>query len=80
MTSKYRCSLISSEVEDENGSPRTTYGISMADLTDPAWEPLEIRDITLDRPALLELIRLCNRLELSPEHLWDVVEDFLGRD
>ena len=34
--------------------------------------------ISSDREAVEELVRLCNRLELSPIHLNDVAEDFLA--
>ena len=36
-------------------------------------------DITEDREAISGLVLLCNRLKLSPIHLFDVVEDFLNR-
>ena len=38
-----------------------------------------VRDITEDREAISGLVLLCNRLKLSPIHLFDVVEDFLNR-
>lgn len=38
-----------------------------------------VHNITEDRPAIAELVSLCNRLELSPLHLLDIVDDFLNR-
>ncbi len=35
-----------------------------------------ISDITVDYTKIAALVELCNRLDLSPDHLWDVVEDF----
>ena len=40
---------------------------------------MSVRDITEDRSATAKLVSLCNRLELFPIHLLDVVEDFLNR-
>ena len=37
-----------------------------------------IRDITSDKEKLARLVDECNRLELSPIHLRDVIEDFIG--
>lgn len=37
----------------------------------------EVKDITVDREKLENLIRLCNQEQLSLLHLRDVVEDFL---
>lgn len=36
-----------------------------------------VHDITSDKERLSELVKKCNRLELSTIHLHDVVEDFL---
>ena len=62
------------------GINHASYGISAYADADSdhtttiiAW----IRDITSDKQKLAELVRQCNRLELSPIHLNDVVEDFL---
>ena len=38
-----------------------------------------IHDISADKPRMEHLVELCNRLELSPLHLWDGVEDFLAQ-
>ena len=37
-----------------------------------------IRDITADKEKLAYLVDECNRLELPPIHLRDVIEDFVG--
>ena len=62
-------------------SSRTSYGI--AAYSDSAQDGTAtviavINDITTDKQALQELVSLCNSLELSAVHLWDVVEDFLA--
>ena len=36
-----------------------------------------IKDIALERNAMLKLIDRCNALHLSITHLYDVIEDFL---
>ena len=47
----------------------TSYGI--------ACDELVIEDITNDQRALKDFIQLINRMDVSPLHLQDVVEDFL---
>lgn len=47
-----------------------TYGIRCTEQ--------EIADLTRDAAALKPLLDYCNRLKLSPLHLKDVAEDFVG--
>ena len=37
----------------------------------------KISDITTNKKELRKMCRLCNRLRLAPEHIEDVVSDFL---
>lgn len=53
---------------------RNTYGI---DVYRRGYKLYEVKDITVDREKLKNLIRLCNQEQLSLLHLRDVVEDFL---
>ena len=39
---------------------------------------VSVNDITSNKTALAELVRLCNNLNLSAVHLHDVIEDFLA--
>lgn len=60
---------------------RTSYGIaaySGADVDGTATVIAHVSDITCEESKIGELVELCNRLELSPLHLYDVVEDFLA--
>ena len=60
---------------------RTAYGIAAyanADTDNSATVIARIGDVTSDENKALELAELCTRLELSPMHLHDVVEDFIG--
>ena len=64
-----------------NADTRIAYGIAAyanADEDGTATIVASIHDITSNKQALAELVSLCNRLELSPIHLYDVVEDFLA--
>ena len=57
-----------------------SYGIAACARTKRNEAPAVIalvKDITPNRKKLLELVKNCNRLNLSPLHLKDVVEDFL---
>ena len=41
-------------------------------------EILAIHDVFLHAADALSVVRCCNRLELSPVSLWDVIQDTLG--
>ncbi len=55
----------------ENGDQHETYGISKGDTV--------IRDISLNKKEILDLVKLLNMLDVSEIHARDIVEDFLGR-
>ena len=57
-------------------SERIAYGIAVYAEGVPTCVA-RLHDVTSDKNALTELVLLCNRLQLSPIHLHDVVEDFL---
>ena len=41
-------------------------------------DTIMMEDLSLDSKKVSSLIDICNSLELSPLHLWDVVNDFLA--
>ena len=55
--------------------PKAFYGIQICDASDKIVAT--VWDISADRERLSELVQKCNLLELSPIHLYDVIEDFL---
>lgn len=60
---------------------RRSYGLAAyapAEPNDTATVICAVHDITADRCALDALMQKCNELELSPIHLFDVVEDFIA--
>ncbi len=63
--------LAQSSVVAENGGTHETYGISKGSTV--------IRDISLNKKEILDLVKLLNKLDVSEIHAHDVVEDFLGR-
>ena len=68
------------EIYSLGSSSRTSYGIAAyADDVENGTATIVafVHDVTTDKQALVELVSLCNRLELSTIHLMDVVEDFL---
>lgn len=72
---------ITEEIYVAGNSRRTSYGIAVYDNAeeDGTATILEaVHDITSDKQSLSELVDLCNRLELSTIHLYDVIEDFLS--
>lgn len=63
-------SIISEQLQ-QNGIPYTAYGISSSDGT-------VIHDITTEGIRLARFVNKLNRLDLSPVHLMDAVENFLA--
>ena len=53
----------------------TTYGIALADGSDLIQS---VSDLSSDKQRVERLAELCTQLDLSPEHLSDVIEDFLA--
>jgi len=58
-------------VADDNGTTHETYGISKGNTV--------IKDISLDKQKIRDLVELLNKLDVSEVHAHDVVEDFLGK-
>lgn len=53
----------------------TTYGIALADGSDLIES---VSGLSSDKQRVERLAELCTQLDLSPEHLSDVIEDFLA--
>lgn len=51
------------------------YGIRMIDAD---GDTISIEDLSLEQNRLEKLVRLCNKLQLSPLHFWDVANDFVN--
>lgn len=56
-------------IKDEKNTSIITYGISYGNS--------KISDISTDKSKVEKLVSLCNKLNLSPAHINDVIEDFL---
>jgi len=71
-------------IEDElvcGDDTRISYGISAYSGTESEYTPdirISVHDITSDKNRIINLINLCNQLELSSIHLHDVIDDFLA--
>ena len=57
-----------------DGLPYVCYGIAMT----YAGATVTVEDISLNRAEVEALSERCNRLELSPLHFKEVLEDFMG--
>lgn len=60
---------------------RISYGIAAyanADADGTATVFGSVHDVTSDRASLEKLVHDCNHLKLSPDHLRDVVDNFLA--
>ncbi len=65
-----------------NTRSRTAYGVAALDGTaDQHMDTVlhSIHDISPDRAELAAFVDLCNREQLSPDHLDDAVDDFIER-
>ena len=67
--------LLLGDVVTFGGKTHFTYGIAGAHAEEGDRE--EYHDISTDREAVSAFVEACNRLNLDPIHLKDVVEDFL---
>lgn len=57
----------------------TTYGLSICAVTGTQIDPyMSIKGISSDWVAITRLAEQCQRLQLDPIHLLDVIEDFLS--
>ena len=56
-----------------DGRQYRTYGIRLF----YAGTEVSVEDLSLNREVVEELVERCNRLQLSPIHFKDVLEDFL---
>ena len=69
--------LTKTAVTDECGKPHITFGIAVYE--NGAKDPTRIIDsIFTDLSMAEEFVLVCNRLELSPDHLDDVIADTLS--
>ncbi len=60
---------------DENGVKHTVYGM---EVHQNGRVMRAIADIFFDKKRALHFVELCNRLQLDPIHLDDVIEDILS--
>ncbi len=60
---------------------RTAYGIAVCQKEKSGeLVPIEtISDICCEYESIARLAESCNRLKLSPTHIYEVIEDFLNR-
>ena len=72
---------ISEEFYALNNDRRVSYGIVVyANVDEDGTATIidSVRDISSDRERIAFLVDECNRFELLPIHLRDVIEDFIG--
>ena len=62
------------QLKDEDIGRYISYGI---DVVENEAVLRSVKDITTDEARLSGLVDLCNKLQLSPVQLDDVIEDFL---
>lgn len=70
----YRYVPVEEHLKDEDGNIYVSYGISARMIDD---EIAFVSDISTDHEKVKRIAELCTERELSPEHLQDVIDDFL---
>lgn len=73
---------VTEEVYVLGESRRIAYGIAVyADSAEEGTAAIiaSVRDVASSSSRLEHLVNLCNKLSLEPDHLYDVVEDYLGQ-
>ncbi len=73
MATMYKLIESCTEIED---IIYTTYGIEAISMNGIVIAT--IPNITVNRRDAEQFVNLCNTLELSPEHLYDAVDDFIS--
>jgi hypothetical protein len=71
------------EIYALGNTSRTSYGIAVyagAIGNGTATVIASVHDVTDEKERIDALVALCNRHRLSPEHLHDVIDDFLTYD
>ena len=69
------------EIHSVGGITRTSYGIAAyADVDENGSDVViaSVCDVSSRRSPLEKLVEWCNLLQISPDHLCDVIEDFLS--
>ncbi len=74
---KYEYELITTEIHGEEGASRKVYGI-LCKEKGTGFILRSVYDIFCDLSSAASFAALINRLELSPEHLDDVIEDIIN--
>lgn len=70
------------EIYELDNESRTAYGIAVYSCTasdEIASVILSVHDITPVKAQIDALVNLCNRNDLSPVHLAEVIEDYLAQ-
>ena len=60
------------KIKNENNKEISTYGITYINKPN-----MVISDISINKKKVENLVELCNKNNLSPLHLMDVIDDFL---
>lgn len=63
---------------DENDEKITVYGIDVLETTHNEEKTIKsVPDVFCSKSKAVTFIKLCNRLNLSPIHIMDVIDDIL---
>lgn len=74
----YNYSVFVEMLKNEDSVAYTAYGIVVCSMEDnERKEVLKISDVSADKSRVEELVDLCNKEQLEPVHIYDVIEDFL---
>lgn len=74
---RYEYLPVEERLTSEDGEDYVSYGISARDAEK---EIAFISDVSTNAEEVARLAKLCTERKLSPEHLRDVIEDFLANE
>lgn len=74
---RYTYSAVQEILETEENEKYVSYGISVKAVDD---EIAFVSDVSTELEEVQRLAELCTEQELAPEHLCDVIEDFLNAE
>lgn len=75
---RYKYSVIKGIYTNNEGEEYTAYGVVLFKKSNKRYTAIKIvQDIFFDYKKAKDFVVLCNRNELSPIHLDDVIEDIL---
>lgn len=74
----YNYNIFVEVLKNEDSDAYTAYGICVCSMeNNQRKEVLKVSDVSTDKEKVDNLVDLCNKEQLEPVHIYDVIEDCL---